>query len=189
MGKGRGERPTSKRSSSPTVPEGLMRIHVELADHVFDLDLAEQVKIPLDFKGLNIALSEYSGHLGTWTMMEQIARQILDQLEAKMEILEAELQGEMRSRFEAAGVKATVKDIEARIILDKKRIELSQMILKAKHDLGLIVAGRQTIYTKKDCMLALGSNYRAEMTRLGVKGQVDRARFDMEELYKMGGEE
>lgn len=183
-------KPTSKGSlSSPTVPEGLMKIHIEMAHHVFDLDLAEQVKIPLDFKGLCVAMSEYSGHLGTWVMMEQIARQILDQLEANLEILEAELQGEVRARLEAAGVKATVKDIEARIILDEKRIELSQKILKAKHDLGLIVAGRQAIYSKKDCMLALGSNYRAEMTTLlGVKGQVDRAKFDLEELYKRRGE-
>lgn len=181
------KKPTSKRSSSPTVPEGLMRVNVELGHHIFDLDLAVQAEIPLDFKGLNEALSRFPGDLGTWSMMEQIARKILDELEAKLEIKEAELHGEVRSRLEAAGLKATVKDIEALITLDKGRIELAEMILKAKHDLGLIVAGRQTIYTKKDCMLALGSNYRAEMdTGMSIKDRVGRAKDQLGKLYEGG---
>lgn len=186
MGK-KERRPAS--ASSPRIPDGLMRVNVELGSHVFDLDLADQATIPLDFEGLNEALSKFPGDLGTWSMMEQIARKILDELEAKMEILEAELQGEVRSRLLRAEIKATVKEVEAHITLDKKRMELSEMILKARHDLGLIVAGRQTIYTKKDCMLALGSNYRAEMTtQLGVRGQVDRAKEQLEDLYKGGRE-
>lgn len=184
-----GKKPRSKRPSfpSPRVPEGLMRVNVELGSHIFDLDLAEQAEIPLDFKGLNESLSRFPGDLGTWSMMEQIARKILDELEAKLEIKEAELQGEVRARLARADIKATVKEVEAHVTLDKGRMELAEMILKAKHDLGLIVAGRQTIYTKKDCMLALGSNYRAEMdTGLSVKDRVGRAKEQLEDLYKGG---
>ncbi len=102
-----------------------------------------------------------------------------------MVILSAELPGEIRDRIAISGVKATVKVIEAQVVLNVKRRELGDVVLKAKHDLGIIVAARQTIYSKKDCMLALGQNWRAEMdTGLSVKGKVDRAKQQMEDLYK-----
>ncbi len=141
----------------------LMKVRVELGDQVFDLDLGSETRIDQDPNGLNEALSNIAGQIAKWGMIEQMARRLVDRLESSLEIMEAAKYKYYTDRLIGLGQKTTVDAIKSEVTLDKERQGLSEQLSDARHNLGVVVVGRQAMVHKKDALMELARNMRAEM--------------------------
>lgn len=130
----------------------------------FDYNLSEAAQIATNYGALSDSLADNPGRYAVWGVLEANARKVFDALSAKLEVLEAELFEEFR-----ASIKTPVDAIKANVTKDQRRIDLVAEVLEAKSNLELLLVGRRTIEQKKDSLLALSSNMRAEMnSRISV---------------------
>jgi hypothetical protein len=159
-------------------PSSVSRIAVEFGGELFNLDLAQQSLIENDPEGLNRCLSLLPGEFAQWASLEQKARDLVEKLEAHLEYKDAELYGIVPAALEAAGRKATHEAIRSKIITDPVRKEIVELLAKAKSDLGMLTVGRQMAAMKRDSVLALASNMRAEMSN-----QLRTAKKNMDDFY------
>lgn len=156
-------------------PQDNLRVRVELNGTVYEEDLAAQTGLNLDLAGLNQALAEQPGRFAWWATLEALARAKHEDLTAQLEALDAVLFGqyqtELRTLAENA-VKAnkspTVKEptldaIRSRTHLDKNRMILDATARQARLDADLVQVGRRTMEHRKDTVIAIANNMRAEM--------------------------
>lgn len=148
----------------------IKQVPVTVKTQGFNFDLSAQAEISTNYAALSDAIANNPGLFAVWAVLEAEARRQHDDLEAKLEILEAELFEQYR-----ASVGSPVDAIKACVKKDPKRIVLLEDVSQAKLNLELLGAGRKTIEHRKDSLLAIGSNYRAEMnSRLQVNSVSDR---------------
>jgi len=147
----------------------ILRIRVELGGNVYEEDLAAQAHIALDPHGFNQALAAHAGNFAWWAMLEVVAREQLDQLNGELEERNAQLFNfytAKLTRREQNGKKSskpTLEAIRVNIVLDKNYQALNKRVLQARRDMEKVTVGRQAMQVKKDTLLAIGSNMRAEM--------------------------
>ena len=141
----------------------LTKVHVEIQGHIFNLDAGAEARIDNDLEGLNQNLASHPAMAARWMFIETKIREIVEELESKLEIMDAELFTVIPARLEKDGKKPTVDTIKSYVVLDPGRKALQDELLVRRHELNLITAGRQVLQVKKDCLLALASNMRAEM--------------------------
>ena len=134
----------------------------------FNYDLSADAEIATNYDALSEGIATCPGRYAVWGNLEAQARKVYDALESKMEILDAELFEEYR-----ASIGSPVDAIKANVKKDARRVTLSIEVLEAKSNLELLLVGRRTMEQKKDCLLALASNMRAEMqSRTGNMGYI-----------------
>lgn len=141
----------------------LTKVHVEIHGHIFNLDAGVEARIDNDLEGLNQNLAGHPAMAARWMFIETKIREIVEGLESKLEIMDAELFTTIPSAIEKEGKKPTVDTIKSYVVLDPARKALQNELLVRRHELNLITAGRQVLQVKRDCLLALASNMRAEM--------------------------
>lgn len=154
-------------------------VPVTVNEKGFDYDLSKQAIIATNYDALNEAIATNPGRYAVWGVLEAQARKVFDALESKLEILEAVLFESYR-----ASLGGPVDAIKACVKKDPERVALQEDVLEAKANLELLLVGRKTIgEQKKDSLLALASNARAEMqNRIGNIGYVsERQKRDLEE--------
>lgn len=161
-GKGLRKQLEQKEKDRMNQPE-LMKVRVELGDQVFDLDLSSETRIDTDLEGLNQALANIAGQIAKWGMIEQMARRLVDRLESSLEVMEAAKYKYYTERLTERGQKATVDAIRSQIVLDEERQALAEQLADARHNQGVVVVGRQAMVHKKDSLMELARNLRAEM--------------------------
>jgi len=144
----------------------------------FNYDLSADAEIATNYDALNQAIATQPGRYAVWGNAEAQARKVLDALDSKLEILEAVLFEEYR-----ASLGGPVDAIKACVKKDPRRIETQENVLEAKANVELLLSARRTMEQKKDCVLGLASNMRAEMqSRTGNIGYVsERQKRDLEE--------
>jgi len=124
----------------------------------FTFDLSPQAEIATNYAALDDAIARNPGLYARWAVLEAQARKVYDALVTKMEVLEAVLFEKYR-----AAIQTPVDAIKACVKSDTERVELATEINEAKSNLELLMVGRKTIEQKKDSLLAIASNFRAEM--------------------------
>lgn len=144
-------------------PGDFLKIHIELAERVFDLDMAVETHIDTDPGGVSEALANVSGQFVKWGTIEQMARRLVDRLESALEVMQAAKYKHYTELLTVRGQKATVDAIRSEITLDEERQELAEKLSDARHNLGVVTVGRQAMIHKKDALLELARNQRAEM--------------------------
>jgi len=90
-------------------------------------------------------------------------------VEAHKDVLgrvEAAVAIRVRQRLEAEGVKITEKLIDQHMKLDPEYQQAQQNVVNAKAQLGRMKALRDTYYARKDLLVALSYNQRAEQRSL-----------------------
>jgi hypothetical protein len=138
----------------------------------FDYNLSEAAQIATNYGALSDAIADNPGRYAIWAVLEANARKVFDALTAKLEVLDAELFEAIRVP-QGDGKLPVVDSIKARIVLTPDRQALMAEVLEAKANLELLLVGRRTIEQKKDSLLALASNARAEMqSRISIGGVV-----------------
>jgi len=157
----------------------ILRVTVDFLDGskwVEDLG-AQLTPLEPDLQGMNLALEEAPGRFAWWGMLEARARGAFDDLEAQVKVLDAELFNQyfqtLNGGFMSGGQPKppTLDAIRSAITLDSRMQVLQARLRKAKLDLDQITVGRRTMDQRKDTLLAIASNWRAEMEyrRLQVK--------------------
>jgi hypothetical protein len=159
----------------------LMDIKVQVEGNVFEMSLADVLKIDSDLEGLNQNFIKLPLDYGMWLMMEMKAIRRVEQIESALADHEAELYIKLPEMIEKKGKKPTVDAIKAYILTDGERIDLAKELSDARHDKSLVTAGCRALQYKKDCALELARNMRAEMDMTG--GPVVKARKRMDEVY------
>ena len=124
----------------------------------FTFDLSPQAEIATNYAALDDAISRNPGLYAVWAVLEAQARKVYDALVTKLEVLEAELFEKYRLQ-----ISTPVDAIKACVKSDPGRVNLVEDVNEAKSNLELLMVGRRTIEQKKDSLLAIASNFRAEM--------------------------
>jgi hypothetical protein len=136
-----------------------MKAPVTVRTEGFDFNLSNQAEIDSNYSALNDAISKNPGLYAVWGVLEARARRVYDDLVTRLEVLEAELFEQYR-----ASIGSPVDAIKACMKKDERRVTASLAVNEAKETLELLTVGKKTIgEQKKDSMLALASNFRAEM--------------------------
>lgn len=136
-----------------------MKAPVTVRTEGFQWDLSSQAVIDTNYDALNEAISKNAGLYAVWGVLEARARREYDDLVTRLEVLEAELFEEYR-----ASIGSPVDAIKACRTKDPRRVALAMEVNAAKEALELLMVGKKTIgEQKKDTLLAIASNYRAEM--------------------------
>lgn len=159
----------------PSTPSGdLLRVTVQLGNRKYEQDLGLDAQAPVDLQGLNDALAAHPGKFAWWGMLEVLARAQYEELESTLKRLEAELFTAYSARLAAAPPPAekegkrprqgaTLDAIKARVAVDRERVALAERVARAKLDYEQLMVGRQTMLQRRDTLLAIASNMRAEM--------------------------
>jgi len=160
-----------------------MRPEITVDIEGFNWNLSVQANISENYAALNEAIAKNPGLYAVWGVLEARARREYDDLTTRLEVLEAELFEEYR-----ASIGSPVDAIKARRDSDPRRVKLAMEVNAAKEALELLMVGKKTIgEQKKDSMLALASNARAEMQgRISVNTLSERQRRDLEERARGG---
>jgi len=170
-------------------PDGrLLKIRVELGGRVYEEDLEPQAFINPDLDGLNKALAEHPGRFAWWAMLETYARATFEELSTQLETLDATLFNRYQRQLaeevpEGSKKGPTLDSIKALVTLDKDRKTLVDRIAQTKQDFEQVTVGRQTMQQRKDSLIAIASNLRAEMdTWLAI------GKSKVEEMYRKGSQ-
>lgn len=154
-------------STTATKSDDLLKVRIIIGERDYKQDLEVEAQAPVDLEGLNNALSGHPGRFAWWAMLEALARAQHDELETQQKRLEAELYAEHGAPDSALAKKLgkapTVDAIKSAVLLDKRLHAHQDRIAKAKLALEQVTVGRQTMQQRKDALLAIGSNMRAEM--------------------------
>lgn len=128
----------------------------------FNYDLSEQAQIATNYAALSEAIATNPGRFAVWAVLEANARKVYDALVSKLEILEATLFEQYRMPMDD-GKYPPVDAVKARVTANPERVILVDEVNEAKSNLELLTVGRRTIEQRKDSLLAIASNYRAEI--------------------------
>lgn len=156
----------------PTADQNdVLKVTITINGRTYSEDLKAQSFINPDLDGLNTALAEHPGRFAWWATLEALCREHHDNLVAQTEVLRAQLfikyQIELRAAMPTAeGGKAkepTLDAINSKVVLDKEGLALGHNLREAKAGLDRATAGRRTMEQKKESLIAIASNMRAEM--------------------------
>jgi len=148
-----------------TRDEKILHVKVSIQGETYEEDLNTQARIDPDLEGLNQALADHPGRFAWWSVLETLARAQVDDLESQMELLNAELFDEYQRRLTDPGGKGkpTLDTIKGHVVQDPRYQEVTKLLLNARTDLNYVSVGRWTMVHRKDSLLAIASNLRAEM--------------------------
>jgi len=155
-----------------------MRVTVQIGERRYDEDLAAQALVTPNVEAVNDGLAKNTARFSEWAMLEALARAEHDEIvsnigavDSDIKVMEATVYLEVLDAPLLPGAKApSVDAIKARVTTDPRRLalvarrrELELADLEAKGNLEKITVGRKTLEEKKDCLVALASNWRSEM--------------------------
>ncbi len=136
---------------------GTTKVEIDLTD----LNLAE------DRAEINKALCGQPAKYGEVARCHALARAKVEELSDSIHIMEAELDSEIRDAATKSGEKLTEAKVISKIRTNERYIKLQKQMVDAgltEKLLGTIV---QSYVQRKDCVLELARNYRAELSSVG----------------------
>lgn len=162
-------------------PNDFLKIAVEIGAQRFEEDLAVTALIEPNIDALNEGLSKNPGLFAKWAMLEACARAVNDAatgaiatLDADLKDLEGKLFIKWSTRLPGSSegrgptldsIKSAVSQDPERLTLVERRRQLTVEAQEAKSSLDYITVGRKTIEQRRDSLLELSRNWRAEMER------------------------
>ncbi len=108
---------------------------------------------------------EFSGHaerFAWYATAYELASDVEMRLKEELARLYARLDAHTRQEGHGAGVKLTEKMVENTVITHASYIEAQEKYLDAKRNAGLLRAAKDSMVHRKDMLVQLGANYRAE---------------------------
>jgi hypothetical protein len=105
---------------------------------------------------------KHSEYFAYWSTLYELALDHQTRAEIDLERLYAIIDAEKRSQLGLTGGKVTEKTVENAVITDDRYIAAQVIVLDAKRNTGLLKAGRDAMIHRRDMLVSLGANYRAE---------------------------
>jgi len=147
------------------ITENEVSMSIDLSGRVFDEDLTAQLAFSSDPQGLNEALVDHANRFAHWAAMECVAKENLEEAKNGMKLLEADLFRRIEKTLteEQDGKKPTLDRIRSEMVKRDDYQEGSDTVARAQVMLDRIVVGRQAMMHRKDCLIEVARNMRAEM--------------------------
>ena len=145
----------------------ITNLAVKLGERMYKGDVDSELAFTTDPEGLNKALAENPGKFAWWAMLEVHAKAQLEELDSRRNLMKAELYGRYENLLttDVGGKekRPTVAAIEAAVQEDESYQKLVARVQAARKDYDVLTVMRQAIVQRKDVLLAIASNYRAEL--------------------------
>lgn len=137
-------------------------------DREYVLDYEEELKIAEET--INQNLADQPQRYCFYAMLEELAEETMGQAKMTLEIIEAETDKLVRERLVQAGAKFTEAVVMNEIKTDPTRLKALVAFNEARAVVGKLHAIREAFIHRKDMLVTLASNMRAQMdTNLSVK--------------------
>lgn len=137
-------------------------------DREYVLNYEDELKIAEET--INPNLSEQAARYCFYAMLEELAEEQMGQAKMTLEIIEAETDKLVREKLTQAGTKFTEAVILNEVKTDPTRLKALGEFNQARATVGKLHAIREAFIHRKDMLVTLASNMRAQMdTNLTVK--------------------
>lgn len=111
---------------------------------------------------LDAEFLEQARKFSWWAMVAELAKDQMGRLKYELDQLYARLDCKSRADAAANKVKKTEKMVENECITSPEYQQAYQEFLEAKKHYGMLQAGREAFVQRKEMLISLGANYRAE---------------------------
>lgn len=118
--------------------------------------------ISIDNSSLDYEFSEQAKRFAWWAVVGEISMDVLARQKYSLDVLYAQLDQQKRAEAQAVGVKLTEKMVENSVITDPLYREAMNKYLDIKKQSSILQAGKAAFLQRKDMLVSLGANYRAE---------------------------
>jgi len=120
--------------------------------------------LEIDRDDLNGEFQEQAKKFAWWAALSELAKDKQAGLKHELDKVYARLDHASRSNAAASipPVKLTEKMVENEVITSPIYEQAMQNYLQAKKEYGLLMAGREAMSQRKEMLISLGANYRAE---------------------------
>ena len=133
-------------------------------------DLEQDLRI--NNADLNGEFIKFSLLFAKWGTAFEMALDYENRLKTELEKMYAYLGLQIREEAKVTGNKITENMVESMILTHPDYMALQNKWLDARSQLGVLKAARDSVFSKKDMLISLGSNYRMEnKTDFFVKNQ------------------
>ena len=133
---------------------------LSLGDHLYENTLEEDVKINDDC--LDEEFLNQPERFAWWATFENLKRGEAAELKNDLGELDARLGFAERGNLNNLKVKYTERMIAEHVITHPEHTKTQQQLMDAQKQLGQATAGRQAMEQRKEMLISLGANYRAE---------------------------
>jgi len=127
-------------------------------DRIYKFDLEEELKIERD--DLDSQLGEQPSKFAWFASMCAMAHAKAEKAEYRLKQYEAEI--DLKIRESKGDAKLTEAAIKAKVMNDSERLALVNRLIAAKEQYEIVQAARDAFDQRKDCLISIGANRRAE---------------------------
>ncbi len=147
-------------------PESLSRrevleVRIRLEQGLVAKNLHDELAI--DEKLINDELKDQAAKYAWWATLHTMARGKRDELKRKLDLLEAELDGEIRRKLQESGEKATERVIGTQLLQTARYQKLQQQYAEAQQQETVLAVAREAFMQRKDMVVAIATNLRHEL--------------------------
>jgi len=137
-----------------------LEVQTEIGGVEYNATLEEDIEI--DPSDLDAEFVEQPRKFAWWAMVCELAKDQLARRKYDLEKLYAVVDADRRMDAVKSKVKKTERMIENEVITDKRYQQAKLDMLDAKRQHGILYAGKQAFEQRKEMLISLGANYRAE---------------------------
>jgi len=131
---------------------------------VGDVEYESSLKqdLAIDRSNLSEEFANHSRTYGWYSTAYEIALDVEQRKKAELARAYAVLDVQARTNMEAAGVRPTEAKVSNVVITHPEYVALQELYFEAKTSAAVIKAARDAMIHRKDCLVSLGANLRAE---------------------------
>lgn len=134
----------------------------KIGDQSYESDLDSDLRI--DKFNLSEEFEKHAGRFAWYSACYELAVDFEARLKTELERAYAKIDAQVRAQLESHNIKATEKKIEGMVLTNNVYVQLVDQYNEAKLQTGLLKAARDAMMMKKDCLISLGANVRAELS-------------------------
>lgn len=137
-----------------------LEVNVTIGGIDYQATLEDDIRIRAH--DLDAEFLEQARKFSWWAMVAELAKDQVGRVKYELEQLYARLDAMKRAEAVAAKVKKTEKMVENEVITSPDYQVKYKEYLEAKKHYGMLQAGREAFVQRKEMLISLGANYRAE---------------------------
>lgn len=137
-----------------------IKVDLEIDGVAFQRQLGDDV--PISGTAIDEEFMEHSDRFAWWATVTELARDKVARTKYQLDRIYALVDHKVRFELNDKKAKVTEKIVENIVITSKEYQECMLELLEAKKQLGLAMAGKEALIQRKDMLISLGANMRAE---------------------------
>jgi len=169
-------------------PPDLNGPHLQVNLNIDGVDFQRELgdDIPISGSDLSGEFMEHSDRFAWWATVTELARDKVARTKYQLDRIYAIKDHAVRLELTLAKAKATEKVVENTVITSKEYQECMFDLLESKKQLGLAVAGKEALTQRKDMLISLGANMRAEgSSNLSILKDAAKQRYQERQAEKL----